>query len=179
MDLLALLKNRGKKKNNIYLSWHILFKNNMIVNRLSTFFLIFDKIYQMKVVLSLFFVIASFCSLQAQYKIVFDIAGKDTADQSALFRQLKNVLTLAPDAKIEVVYHGQAIAGLVQGQSFFSEKVKEFHQKGVTFAACNNSLKRIQVDPSQVLSDAVVVPMAILELAKKQEEGWSYIIVGH
>ena len=133
----------------------------------------------MKFKLSLFLIFASLSGLQAQHKIVFDITGKDTADQSALFRQIKNVLTLAPDAKIEVVYHGQAITGLVQGQSFFAEKVKEFHQKGVTFAACNNSLKRLQIDPSLVLPDAIVVPMALLELAKKQEEGWSYIYEGH
>jgi intracellular sulfur oxidation DsrE/DsrF family protein len=134
---------------------------------------------KMKFILSLFLVFSSLSSLQAQHKIVFDITGSDTTIQSALFRQIKNVLTLAPDAKIEVVYHGPAITGLVQGQSFFAEKVKELHQRGVIFAACNNSLKRLQIDPSLVLPDAVVVPMALLELAKKQEEGWTYIFEGH
>jgi hypothetical protein len=83
---------------------------------------------KMKFILSLFLVFASLSGLQAQHKIVFDITGSDTTIQSALFRQIKNVLTLAPDAKIEVVYHGQAITGLVQGQSFFAEKVKELRE---------------------------------------------------
>ena len=110
-----------------------------------------------------------------QHKIVWDLNIKDTSAQTALFRQIGNVLKQSPDTKIEVVYHGGAIYGLVQGSSFFNDKVQEFLKKGVIFAACNNSLNRYGLDPKTVLPGVVVVPVAILELMKKQEEGWSYI----
>lgn len=110
-----------------------------------------------------------------QHKIVWDLNGSDTAQQRSLFRQIANVLKESPDTKIEVVYHGGAINGLVQGSSFFSGNVDEFLKKGVIFAACNNSLRRFNIDPSKVLPGVIVVPVAILELTKKQEEGWSYI----
>jgi intracellular sulfur oxidation DsrE/DsrF family protein len=112
---------------------------------------------------------------QQQHKIIWDLNAKDTAEQSVLFRQIGNVLKESPDTKIEIVYHGNAITGVVQDSSYFSERVKEFQQKGVVFAACNNSLRRFKIDPSKVLPGVVVVPVAILELIKKQEQGWSYI----
>jgi intracellular sulfur oxidation DsrE/DsrF family protein len=115
---------------------------------------------------------------QKLHKIVYDINSADTAAQSTLFRQCTNILTAAPDTKIEIVYHGQAINGLVTDISFFAEKVKAAQQKGVVFAACNNSLKRVKIDPSRVLPGVVVVPVAILELSGKQQEGWSYIKAG-
>jgi intracellular sulfur oxidation DsrE/DsrF family protein len=119
--------------------------------------------------------ICSAANAQQPHKIIWDLNAKDTSEQTVLFRQIGNVLKESPDTKIEVVYHGNAITGLVQDSSFFGQKVREFQQKGVIFAACNNSLKRYKIDPSKVLPGVVVVPVAILELIKKQEQGWSYI----
>ena len=130
----------------------------------------------MKAIYILFFsvVITSAANAQ-QHKIIWDLNAKDTAEQSVLFRQIGNVLKESPETKIEVVYHGGAITGLVQESSFFAGKVQEFQKRGVVFAACNNSLRRYNIDPSKVLPGVMVVPVAILELVKKQEEGWSYI----
>jgi len=130
----------------------------------------------MKAIYTLFIAVL-FCSAAnaQQHKIVWDMNSKDTADQSVIFRQIGNVLKESPDTKIEVVFHGAAITELVQGSSLHPEKVQEFLQKGVIFAACNNSLRRYNIDPSKVLPGVVVVPVAILELVKKQEEGWKYV----
>ena len=110
-----------------------------------------------------------------QHRIIWEISSQDTAVQSTLYRQMNNVLKESPDTKIEVVFHGGSITGLVQGSSFFAGRVEEFQKRGVVFAACNNSLRRYNIDPSKVLPGVMVVPVAILELVKKQEEGWSYI----
>ena len=101
-----------------------------------------------------------------QHKIVWDMSSKDTAEQSIIFRQIGNVLKESPDTKIEVVFFGDAITGLVQGSALYPEKVQQFLQKGVIFAACNNSLRRLNIDPSKVLPGVIVVPVAILELVK-------------
>jgi intracellular sulfur oxidation DsrE/DsrF family protein len=36
-------------------------------------------------------------------------------------------------------------------------------------------LKRLQIDPSAVSTNAVVVPSAVVELITKQTLGWSYL----
>jgi uncharacterized protein len=115
---------------------------------------------------------------QKTHRIVYDISGSDTAAQSTIFRQFNNILLASPETKIEVVYHGKAITGVVKDSSYFAEQVKLAQQKGVIFRACNNSLKRVKIDPSRVLPGVVVVPVAILELSGKQQDGWSYIKAG-
>lgn len=124
----------------------------------------------------------AFQTLMAQVapvKIVWEIGAKDTAVHSAIFRQINNVLTEAPDTKIEVVFHGNAIFVLTSDSSLHISKVQKEQARGVTFAICNNSMKRLKLDPSRLLPGLKIVPVAMLELARKQTEGWSYLKAGY
>ncbi len=115
-----------------------------------------------------------------QHKIVFDMSGRDTADHSAVIRQVNNVLKSAPQTKIEVVFHGQAVYALVKDKTTVKEKIDDLvKNKQVVIAACNNSLIRLNISKDDLIASAVVVPVAILELIDKQEKGWSYIKAGH
>lgn len=113
--------------------------------------------------------------LKAQSKIVWEMASGDTAHQRILFKQVGNVLAAAPDTKIEIVFHGPAIYGLLKDTGYFKEQILGFHKKGVIMAVCNNALKNRNIKPERVIPEAIIVPVAILELVKKQEEGWIYI----
>ncbi len=113
-------------------------------------------------------------------KIVFDLNSGDTAAHSTVLRQFTNVLKAAPDTEIELVCHGQAINMFVKDKLYFEEKIKELKSKGkVSYKICANSLRRLNVDKSQITELAEIVPVAMLELASKQKEGWSYIKAGN
>lgn len=114
----------------------------------------------------------------AQHKIIWDMSSGDTAQQRGLYKQINNVLAVAPDTKIEVVFHGNSVYALLKDTGYHKEQIMALAQKGVVFAACNNSLKSRNIDTSRVIQQAIIVPVSILELAKKQEEGWSYIKAG-
>jgi uncharacterized protein len=115
-----------------------------------------------------------------QHKIVYDLNSADTAVQSSVLRQFNNVLKVAPNTQLEVVCHGPAIYMLVKSKIFFEEKINELKEKGnVTFKVCANSMKRLNVDKSELIALAEIVPVAILELSEKQIKGWSYIKAGH
>lgn len=116
--------------------------------------------------------------VKAQSKIVWEMASGDTAQQRILFKQIGNVLTAAPDTKIEIVFHGPSVYGLLKDSGYFKEQIIGFHKKGVVMAVCNNALKNRNIKPERVIPEATIVPVAILELVKKQEEGWSYIKAG-
>lgn len=118
-------------------------------------------------------------AVMAQHKIVWEIATGDTSVQRMLYRQVNNVLNAAPDTKIEIVFHGFAIYALLKDTGHYKKELLEVHKRGVMLAACNNSLKNRGIDPSRLMPEAFIVPVAILEIAKKQEEGWSYIRAGH
>ncbi len=114
-----------------------------------------------------------------RHKIVFDISSADTADQSVVIRQVNNILKVSPQSKIEVVFHGKAIFALVKDKTSFQQKLDDLViNKQVVIAACNNTLLRFNIGASELIPTAIVVPVAMLELADKQEKGWSYIKSG-
>jgi uncharacterized protein len=117
-------------------------------------------------------------AVKAQHKIIWEVNMGDTAQQRGLYRQINNVLTAAPDTKIEMVFHGNAVYAMLKDTGYHKEQILALQKKGVVFAACNNSLKSRNIDPSRVIKEAIIVPVAILEIVKKQELGWSYIKAG-
>jgi len=115
----------------------------------------------------------------AQHKIIWEIASNDTAQQRVLYKQINNVLTAAPDTKIEVVFHSFSIYAMLKDTGYHKAQITDLYKKGVVFAVCNNSLKARNIEPGRVMPEAIIVPAAIIEIVKKQEEGWSYIKGGY
>lgn len=115
-----------------------------------------------------------------QHRIIFDMAGSDTADHKIIIRQVNNVLKNSPTTKIEVVFHGKSVYALIKDKSTVKEEIDDLvNNKHVVIAACNNSLNQLKLSKEDVISSAIIVPVAILELTDKQEKGWSYIKAGH
>lgn len=111
----------------------------------------------------------------ARHRLVYDLSVADTTMHAGLVRQLNNIKRGWPDAQIEVVVHGNALNLLVAGKSTQATAIKELQAKGVVFAACENTMKRANVEKNQLLPNVPTVPMGIGEIVMKQEEGWSYI----
>lgn len=113
-----------------------------------------------------------------QHKIVFQVTSDDTLVHKSLMKQLKNILTVAPGTKIEVVCHGPGLYLLVKDRSMYREQITAMKGKGVQFAACEFAMAERKITIEQLVSEAVPVPSGILEIATRQEEGWSYIRSG-
>jgi intracellular sulfur oxidation DsrE/DsrF family protein len=116
---------------------------------------------------------------EKKLSVVWDLSSADTTVQAAVFRQVNNAKAQVPDLQIEVVFHGQAILAVMNDSLQFASRVKLAKEKGVTLAVCNNSLKRLKIDPSRLMAETTVVPSAVVELIKKQAEGWSYLKASH
>ncbi len=114
----------------------------------------------------------------AAHKIVFQLTSADTNVHKMLVRQLGNVLTAAPNSKIEVVCHGPGIAMLTTKQTIVHPKVSELKGKGIDFVVCENTLREKKVTKEEIIPEAAFVKAGIIEIVKKQEEGWSYIRAG-
>lgn len=127
------------------------------------------------------FVLNSFASdaQVSKHRVVWDLSSADTTVQGSVFRQINNARTEIPDLDIEVVFHGQAVFAVMKDSTQFASRIKIAKEKGVTLAVCNNSLRRLKIDPSQVSPLATVVPSAVAELIKKQTDGWSYLKASH
>ena len=109
-------------------------------------------------------------------KIVFDITAKDTLAHQATLRHVSSMAQAYPDSKFEVVIYGGALPMVVKGQSTVAKSIKALeNNKNVSFKACAVTMKRYNIEPSQLLPHTEVVPDAIMEIVSKQGEGWGYI----
>jgi len=109
------------------------------------------------------------------HRIVFQITTPDTSAYRALTRQLNNVLSHWPDAKIEVVAHNKGIALLEKKKSNVPAELSALKSKGVRFMACEQTLKQQKLDKTDILPDAGFVERGIVHIVERQEQGWSYI----
>ena len=113
-----------------------------------------------------------------EHKIVIQFADSDSLAQVRVTQQIGNVRNCWPNADIEIVCLAGGLDLLMTSKSKASEEVAGWTAKGVVFAACNNTMKNRNIKKEDLLSHAVVVPSAIVELATKQEQGWSYFRSG-
>ena len=109
-------------------------------------------------------------------KIVFDITSKDTLAHQAAMRHVSGMAKAYPDSKFEIVIYGGALPMVVKGQSTVAKSVLALeNNKNVSFKVCAITMKRYNIEPSQLLPSTEVVPDAIIEIVTKQGEGWGYI----
>lgn len=109
-------------------------------------------------------------------KILFDVTSSHIEPQQATIRHVKGMSEAYPDSKFEIVVYGGALDMLLKGKSSVTDGVIELSKRGnVTVNACNGTMKRRNVQKSDLIEGVNVVPDAIFELASKQQEGWSYI----
>ena len=127
-------------------------------------------------VLSLGFVRAQ----RQPYRVVFDLTSRDTLEQKAVLRWLKEVSTSSPDAQMEVVMYAKGFDLVMPERSAYIADVKEaMKNPNVAFKVCAIALKNNNVDKSQLLAGVQTVPDGIYELVSKQQDHWGYIKVMH
>lgn len=135
-----------------------------------------------KITIILLFIFSMAVSINAQtkqHRVVFEITSPDTAEQRTMLRQINNAIKDAPGTKIEVVCHGEAIFMLVKDKTVLGTIMEDLKSKqGVSFAACANSMHKHNIETSQLVSVAAIVPNGVMEVVAKQEDGWSYIKAG-
>ena len=121
--------------------------------------------------------------VQAQrqpYRVVFDLTSRDTLEQKAVLRWLREVGTSSPDAQMEVVMYGKGFELVMPERSaYVADVTQAMKNPNVSFKVCAIALKNNSVDKSQLLAGVQTVPDGIYELVSKQQDHWGYIKVMH
>lgn len=114
------------------------------------------------------------------YRVVFDLTSRDTLEQKAVLRWLREVGTSSPNAQMEVVMYAKGFELVMPEKSAFIPEVKEaMKNPNVSFRVCAIALKNNNVEKSQLVPGVETVPDGIHELVMKQQDGWGYIKVMH
>jgi len=110
------------------------------------------------------------------HRVVFQFVSPDEASQKALIGNLKNLLAAWPEGEIEVVVHGPGISLVTAQETQYANQLQAFVDSyNVRFVVCENSLRSKQLSLADMLPFVETVPVAIVELILKQEQGWAYI----
>ena len=121
--------------------------------------------------------------VQAQtsnYKVVFDMSSRDSINQQAIVREIGLITGASPDAKLEVVIYGQGLDLAIKNHSAQQPAVEKLITTNkATFKVCAMTMKRNNIDSTQLVPGVEIVPDGIYEIISKQQAGWGYIKVGH
>lgn len=75
---------------------------------------------------------------------------------------------------IEIVSNGPSVL-MLKGDSPIAARIAEATKSGVRVAVCENSMKAFKLAKSDMLPALNYVPAGIIELAKRQQDGWAYV----
>jgi intracellular sulfur oxidation DsrE/DsrF family protein len=130
--------------------------------------------------ISLFLLATVTVNAQDNYKVVFDMSSKDSVNQQAIIRELGLIRGSNPNAKLEVVVYGQGLDLVVAGKTRQEPAIQQLlADKDIKFKVCAMTMKRNNIDQTQLIAGVETVPDGIYEIVSKQQAGWGYIKVGH
>ena len=107
-------------------------------------------------------------------KAVVHINFADLDRQEDALGNIENILKSVPTAEIAVVCHGKGINLLVKKDSKHSEKVVALLAQGVRFVACENTMKKKEIEKDSLVGKVKTVPSGAIEILRKQQEGYGY-----
>lgn len=120
-------------------------------------------------------------NLSGGRRIVVEVTTGDATQWPHALDMVDNLLkTFGPDhTQIEVVCHmpGLKMLLLKNGNALGGTMSKQA-ASGVTFAACENSMRKMHVDKSELYPLAKTVDSGAAEVVRKEEAGWSYLKFG-
>jgi intracellular sulfur oxidation DsrE/DsrF family protein len=120
--------------------------------------------------------------LQAQtkaHRVLFAMTSPDEADWQLTLNNIRNLISgMAPETvEIELVAYGPGIAFLKKDGADAAE-IQKLESSHIHFIACGNAMRKQHLEASDLVAGSEIVPAGIVEVVKKQEQGWSYIKAG-
>lgn len=112
----------------------------------------------------------------AKNKLVFQVSDADPQKWNLTLNNVRNVIDdLGQDnVELEVVVYGPGI-GMLKGDSPVGKRVADALKGGVKVVACENTMKGQHLVYADMLPDIGYVPAGVVELMKKQQQGYAYI----
>jgi intracellular sulfur oxidation DsrE/DsrF family protein len=76
--------------------------------------------------------------------------------------------------QIEIVAYGPGL-NMLKANSKVAPRLNAALDANVELAACATTMKKMKVTKADLVGGAVVVPGGVIEIMKRQSEGWAYI----
>jgi intracellular sulfur oxidation DsrE/DsrF family protein len=112
----------------------------------------------------------------AKEKLVMQVSDADTGKWNLALNNAKNVQQAygADKVDIEIVTFGPGIA-MLRSNSVSAKQIEEAKQTGINIVACQNTMKGMKLTQDDMLPNTSYVPSGVVEIMKKEKEGYAYI----
>jgi len=112
----------------------------------------------------------------AKLKVVIQVSDADPKKWSLALNNAKNVQDEVGKANsvIEIVAYGPGI-GMLKFESEVGARVKEAVESGIKIVACENTMHAQKLTRDDMLPEVGYVKAGVVELIRKQAEGYAYI----
>ena len=112
----------------------------------------------------------------ARSKVVFQVSDADPAKWNLTLNNVKNVQTDlgAANVDIEIVAYGPGL-GMLKVDSVAGNRVVEALGAGVSVVACEITMKNQKVSRDDMLPKIGYVDAGVVQLMKRQQQGWAYV----
>jgi intracellular sulfur oxidation DsrE/DsrF family protein len=126
--------------------------------------------------LTLMLPVAASAQTAAKHKVVFQVSDADPGKWNLALNNVKNVAEElgAEGVDLEIVVYGPGI-GMLKAESTVGNRVADAVKSGVKVVACQNTMKSFKLTQADMLPTIGYVPAGVVELMKKQGEGYAYI----
>jgi intracellular sulfur oxidation DsrE/DsrF family protein len=109
-------------------------------------------------------------------RAVFQVTDNDPARWNMVLNNMANLRegVGSEGVEIELVAFGPGLL-MLTADSSVKKRVAEALKDGVTISACQNTMRSMKFTPADMLPDIGYVPAGVVEVMKKQQQGWAYI----
>ncbi len=111
------------------------------------------------------------------HRVLIELTSDDPKVWEGVLNNVENVRKAlgAQATAVEVVAHGKGLGLLIASTTPLAARVATLASEGVVFAACQNTMKKLGIDASQLVPAATPVDSGVAEVVRKQEGGWTYL----
>jgi len=112
----------------------------------------------------------------AKERVVIQVSDADTGKWNLALNNAKNIQQAygAGKVDIEIVTYGPGI-GMLKMDSVIANRIEEAKQAGIAIVACQNTMKGMKLTNDDMLPNTSYVPSGVVEIIKKEREGYAYI----
>lgn len=109
-------------------------------------------------------------------RVVIQVSDADAGKWNLALNNAKNVQQAfgADKVDIEIVAYGPGI-GMLKMDSVVGNRVDQSKKEGIEIVACQNTMKNMKLTDADMLPNTSYVPSGVVEIIKKQQQGYAYI----
>jgi len=108
--------------------------------------------------------------------VVIQVSDNDVSRWNLALNNARNLQTdLGIDnVEIEIVAYGPGLS-MLKAESPVAPRIDESVLSGMKVSACENTMANQKVTRDQILPGVSFVPAGVVEIMRRQQEGWAYL----